>query len=81
MTKTSGKIHPEGQPSAGPSQEEIRTAYEIHTLSQMLYGQLAMTHPWLAMPPVHGGPGMWNAGSVSQPITAPQMFGMEMYPH
>ena len=90
MTKTTGKTDPEGQPSAGPSQDEIRNAYEIHTLAQMLYGQLAMTHPWIAtMPPARGfdsvasfqpmpwtqgGPGMWNVGPVSQPFTVPHMM-------
>ena len=88
MTKTTGKTDPEGQPGAGPSQDEIRNAYEIHTLAQTLYGQLAMTHPWIAtMPPargfdpVQGGPGMWNVGPVSQPFTVPHMIGLEMYPH
>jgi hypothetical protein len=90
MTKTSGKTHPEGQPSAGPSQEEIRNAYEIHTLAQMLYGQLAMTHPWAAAMPaanvhatswMHSGPGMWNVGPVNHPFTVPHMIGLEMYPH
>ena len=90
MTKTTGKTDPEGQPSAGPSQDEIRNAYEIHTLAQMLYGQLAMTHPGIAtMPPARGfdsvasfqpmpwtqgGPGMWNVGPVSQPFTVPHMM-------
>jgi hypothetical protein len=97
MTKTTGKTDPEGQPSAGPSQDEIRNAYEIHTLAQMLYGQLAMTHPWIAtMPPARGfdpvasfqptpwtqgGPGMWNVGPVSHPFTVPHPIGLEMYPH
>ena len=90
MTKTTGKTHPEGQPSAGPSQDEIRNAYEIHTLAQMLYGQLAMTHPRIATMPaasfqatpwMQSGPRMWNVGPVSHPFTVPHMTGLEMYPH
>ena len=97
MTKTTGKTHPEEQSGAATSQDEMRNAYEIHTLAQMLYGQLAMTHPLIAtMPPargfdplasfqptpwMQGGPGMWNVGPVSQPFTVPHMIGLEMYPH
>ena len=31
-----------------PTQDEIRTAHQIHTLAHMLYGRLAMTNPWVA---------------------------------
>ena len=37
--------------------------------------------PSFQAPPWTQGPGMWNVGPVNQPFTAPQMFGMEMYPH
>ena len=40
-----------------PPVDETRMAYEAHTLAQMLYGQLAMTHSWTmnTLPPgVHG---------------------------
>ena len=32
--------------------EDLRVAYEVHTLAQLLYGELAATHPWLVQPPV-----------------------------
>lgn len=27
--------------------KDLQTAYEIHALAQMVYGQLATTHPWV----------------------------------
>jgi hypothetical protein len=62
-------------------------AYEAHTLARMLYGRLAMTHPWIGTMPGARGfdpqarPGIWNAGPVSHPVSVPHMFGLEMYPH
>ena len=51
MTKNTGKA-PQAGPSIGPTEQELQAAYQVHTLAQMLYGQLAMTHPWIAsMPP------------------------------
>jgi len=45
-----------------PSQEEVRTAHQIHTLAQMLYGRLAMSNPWMATPP----PGIEATGGFTQ---------------
>jgi hypothetical protein len=45
-TKTAGKT-PKGQPDIGPAQPDLQAAYQVHTLAQMLYGQLATTHPWI----------------------------------
>lgn len=45
-TKTAGKT-PKGEPEVGPTQPELQAAYQIHTLAQMLYGQLATAHPWM----------------------------------
>lgn len=75
-TKTTGKDPQERQRPVGPSPEEIQTAYQVHTLAQMLYGHLATTQPWAAPTSVHGGyepmmthptppimhgwPGMWG---------------------
>jgi len=52
-TKHTGKI-PEEQQRAAPSQSDMQLAYQAHTLAQMLYGQLAMTHSWIgqAQPPL-----------------------------
>jgi len=33
-----------------PTQQDLQTAYEIHTLVQMVYGGMAMSSPWV--PPV-----------------------------
>ena len=29
-------------------QEDLQTACEIHTISQLVYGQIAASHPWIA---------------------------------
>jgi hypothetical protein len=52
-TKTPGKTPHEQERAAMPSQQDMQMAYRAHTLAQMLYGQLAMTHPWIgpAYPP------------------------------
>lgn len=58
-----------------PPVDETRMAYEAHTLARMLYGQLAMTHPWTmtAYPPgVHGTFG------VQPPFRLPQQQPPQM---
>lgn len=58
----------------GPSREDLETAYRLHTLAQIVYGQLAVAHPWTVQAPVldpavgrgqtpwmGAGPGTWNA--------------------
>lgn len=63
-TKTPGR-NPQEQPEAGPAQRELRVAYQVHTLAQMLYGELVAAHPWM-----HGHPAM------SLPVTMPAPMGM-----
>lgn len=47
-TKTTGKEQPSSPPRGGaPLPDDVRTAYEVHTLAQILYGHLTTTHPWL----------------------------------
>jgi hypothetical protein len=56
-TKTTGK--PPVQPQAafdGPAPDDMRAAFEIHTLAQMMYGQIARTNPWVAQAPPMTGP-------------------------
>jgi hypothetical protein len=61
-TKTTGK--PPQQPQrAAPSQQVMQQAYQAHTLAQMLYGQLAMSQPWIGQ--VHTPPSY-------EPWTGPQ---------
>jgi len=49
-TKTAEKTPP--QPSATTAaQQEVQAAYHCHTLAQILYGQIAATHPWLLQVP------------------------------
>ncbi len=45
-TKNEAKFERTGP--LAPTAEELRTALEVHTLAQMLYGQIAASHPWLA---------------------------------
>jgi len=47
-TKPTGKDEPPRV--ANPDSRELRTACEVHTLAQMLYGQMARTNPWLTQP-------------------------------
>ena len=69
MTKTTEKKTTEaGRPSAIPPQEQMQTAYQVHTLAQMLYGQMAGSQPWVAQPTVQAGfPSMQSA----QPMEVP----------
>jgi hypothetical protein len=45
--KTEKKTQTEHERPPVPSPEEIRAAYESHTLAQMLYAQIAAHRPWL----------------------------------
>jgi len=45
-TKHEGRIQTAAP--AAHTKEELRTALEVHTLAQMLYGQIAVSHPWIA---------------------------------
>jgi hypothetical protein len=58
MMKTEKQAQPSHpNPAARPTQDEIQAAYQVHTLAQMLYGRMAMTHPWLGSSlPVSGAP-------------------------
>ncbi|MGD8277859.1 MAG: hypothetical protein PVH00_07525 [Gemmatimonadota bacterium] len=62
------------QPAAGkaPTQEEMRTAYEAHTLAQMLYGRMAGVQPWMAQ--TSWGPELPHAPASSQPFPPAQGF-------
>jgi len=55
-TKNPGKPPVEHHgPVAGPAPADMRAAYEIHTLAQMMYGQIARTNPWMSpMSPMTG---------------------------
>lgn len=39
------KTRPEHEPT---TQQDLQTAYEIHTLVQMVYGEMSMSSPWVA---------------------------------
>lgn len=52
MTTKNPKTRPDPQATAtGPAPDDLRAAYEIHTLAQMMYGQFAWTQPWMTQPP------------------------------
>jgi len=48
-TKTEQKSQPK-EASNAPTQEDLRVAYEIHTLAQMMYGEMTMANPWVTPP-------------------------------
>lgn len=67
MKTTKSETRIEGTVPQSPTQEELRTALEVHTLAQMLYGQIAVTHPWVVyhepwVQPYAAGPvaGWWR---------------------
>jgi hypothetical protein len=47
-TKSAEKTPRAKQVAEEPSPELLKTVHEIHTLTQMIYGELAATRPWLA---------------------------------
>lgn len=67
MTKTAGRPQP-GKPDVGPTQQDLQTAYQVHTLAQMLYGRLATVHPWIAPTPPTG-----MVDPMMSPMMAPMM--------
>ena len=70
-TKTEGKKADIGTKHDAPT-EELQLAYEIHTLAQMIYGEMAMANPW-----VHPAPPL--AGfEPSTPWMAPEAPGSAM---
>lgn len=84
--KPPGKVQDAPRRAETPSQQEMQMAYHAHTLAQALYGQLAMTHPFIGqaypqMPqqPFVGQqmtpwamqwPPMWGAGPMD-PVPGP----------
>jgi len=46
---------------AKQADKDLQAAYEIHALAQAMYGQLVMTHPWVAhmTPNVFAEPTGW----------------------
>jgi len=64
MTKTAGRPQ-QGTPVSGPTQQDLRTAYQVHTLAHMLYGQLASVPPWVNPSPYVGAMG------VTPPVMGP----------
>ena len=75
MTRTTGRPQP-GKPDVGPTQQDLQTAYQIHTLAQMLYGRLATAQPWVGPTPPMGmidptmGPTM---SPTMSPVMGPMM--------
>jgi hypothetical protein len=47
MSTRNAEGKPQGVPTKAPAEHEaMQAAYQAHTLAQMLYGQLATSHPW-----------------------------------
>jgi len=74
-TKKTLRNEPDPRLADMPSQEEVQTAHQIHTLARMLYERLAMTNPWLAAAP----PGVQTTGGYPQPGLDP-FAGMRQAP-
>jgi len=49
--KTESKTTTTATAREAPKQADLQTAYEIHTLVQLVHGQIAVNQPW-ATPPV-----------------------------
>ena len=93
VTKTTGKPK-KAAPGSGPSPQELRTAYQAHTLAQLLYAQLVTTHPWMhtvlemnqtSKPWPRTGPGVgWNpmvdTGPTDTPWTGHYFVGSDSFP-
>jgi hypothetical protein len=70
-SKAPGKEQPSSPARGGaPAPEDIRTAYEAHTLAQMVYGHLTTTHPWLNAQPGTYGYGYGAASQAPHPAAA-----------
>ncbi|MDX1387645.1 MAG: hypothetical protein R3344_00535 [Acidobacteriota bacterium] len=48
MNKTAAKKEEARRETVSPAREAMQTAYEIHTLAHMLYGEFAAAYPWVA---------------------------------
>ncbi|HXV76847.1 MAG TPA: hypothetical protein VD788_11085 [Candidatus Polarisedimenticolaceae bacterium] len=57
-TKTTVKGSPTVDAPESPTREEIQAAYQIHTLSRILYNHMANAQSWSAMMPTN--PGYWG---------------------
>jgi hypothetical protein len=55
MTTKSPDKQAAGPEKARPPQESMQAAYQVHTLAQMLYGQLPVANPWAAYTLGHYG--------------------------
>jgi hypothetical protein len=75
--------------------DAVQAAYQVHTLAQMLYGQIAATQPWApwttpvsafaVASPLGFHPGVPQWGSVWGGVTAPfavshPFLGLERFP-
>ena len=80
VTKTAVKPK-KGPPGSDPSQQELRIAYQAHTLAQLLYARMVALHPWMptvlemnqtAEPWTRSGPGAsWNPMVEKNPTEIP----------
>ena len=64
--KATGKEQAPPLRADAPGPEDLRTAYQVHTLAQMLYGHLATSHPW-----VSATPSSWGYDPLRTPYVAP----------
>jgi hypothetical protein len=65
--KTKNEMKLEAPMGPGPTSPELRAALEVHTLAQMLYGQITVSHPWFAM----GGLPSYGPMAMHEPFATP----------
>jgi hypothetical protein len=59
-SKNPPKDAPSAETPVAPTREEIQTAYQVHTLSQILYGHLTTTQACGPQPQPPGWPGPYG---------------------
>lgn len=72
-TKAAGKTAQPTHQAVEPSPEVLQAAYQIHTLTQLMYGELAATRPWLmpTMPTAQMAPPAVQANPWMPAMTTP----------
>jgi len=71
--KTTTRKEANGDSHDTPSPELMHTAYQIHTLAQIVRGQIATAHPWVTsvIPPTGPEPTTaWMPSMMAGPVTA-----------
>jgi hypothetical protein len=76
-TRNTPKGATKSETPATPSREELLAAYQVHTLSQILYGRMTAAYAPQTMP-MHGMYPWGGYGETADPQTPPVVWG---YPY